>query len=257
MPRRPRWWEEGEYYDKSYLDDPHEQRNRSGTFVRKQVSFIRRQLRSGKKAKMLDLACGIGQVSIELARRGFQTTGTDLNRYFLAVCRRNARKAEVRVRFIRADMRDLPFESGAFDVVVCFNHSIGIFRDEAENRRAFGEAARVLRPGGKFLYETWSYPRPNNTRTRRKPYHWKEIRPDGTSQWVTGWWGGGRGHVRMRSKVRTITIDYKEYTTRELRRILRSLGFRTHPVIHIDYYNWRRVSSTRYARRRVMIATKQ
>jgi len=57
-------------------------------------------------ARILDLACGQGRHTIELARRGYQVTGVDLSTYLLDVAAARARAAKVTMRFVHGDMRE-------------------------------------------------------------------------------------------------------------------------------------------------------
>jgi len=58
-----------------------------------------------KGRKILDLCCGVGRHSIEFARRGFHVTGVDISTEYLNQARRKARKARVKIEFIKDDMR--------------------------------------------------------------------------------------------------------------------------------------------------------
>jgi ubiquinone/menaquinone biosynthesis methyltransferase len=104
----------------------------------------RREVHPG--ARVLDLACGTGDISFALAQRGARTVGLDVTFRMLqlATARGSGRAAP---RFTAGDMMSLPFEDGQFDVVTS---GYGI-RNVPRIEPALREIHRVLRPGGLFL----------------------------------------------------------------------------------------------------------
>jgi ubiquinone/menaquinone biosynthesis methyltransferase len=98
-------------------------------------------VRSGERA--LDLACGTGDIALAVARRGAQTVGLDITHRMLQLAVRRASP----VKFIAGDMANLPFRSGAFDLVTT---GYGL-RNVPDLDAAIDEVARVLKPGGRLL----------------------------------------------------------------------------------------------------------
>ncbi len=98
---------------------------------------------------VLDLACGHGRIANRLAARGCQMTGLDASTVFLDRASDDAEAAGVTVDYRHGDMRDLPFADASFDRIVCVFTAFGYFDDD-DNRMVLREAARVLRPGGRF-----------------------------------------------------------------------------------------------------------
>jgi SAM-dependent methyltransferase len=112
---------------------------------------VERALQLSALAKVLDAPCGDGRISVELAARGHEVSGVDLNETFLAAATRKAVGRGVRVDWQRHDMRDLPFESG-YDAAYNFGGSFGYF-DERDNARTAASMYRALREGGRFLID--------------------------------------------------------------------------------------------------------
>jgi len=81
-----------------------------------------------KVKKILDLACGTGIPTLELARRGYEVTGLDLHEKMLAVARRKAEREGLNVEFLRGDALELDFEE-EFDAIMMFLSSIMYFDD--------------------------------------------------------------------------------------------------------------------------------
>jgi SAM-dependent methyltransferase len=102
--------------------------------------------------RILDLPCGQGRHSIELARRGYDMTGMDLSEYLLGVARERARLGGVTVRWLAGDMRR-PIPHETFDVITNLYTSFGYFGDEADDRAVIAAAALMLEPGGRFVLE--------------------------------------------------------------------------------------------------------
>ncbi len=104
---------------------------------------------------VLDVGCGTGRHSIELAKRGFKPTGLDLSQGMLDVARKNAREAGVEVEFIQADATDFKLET-RFDAALCLcEGAVGLIEkgEDAEQHdlAIFRNIAQSLKPNAPFL----------------------------------------------------------------------------------------------------------
>jgi SAM-dependent methyltransferase len=111
-------------------------------------------MRPPEGARILDLACGTGRHSIELARRGFSVLGVDIATDLLEVATADAERLGVDgAEFREADLRELELEP-EFDLVLNLNDgAVGYFETEEENHRTFEVIAAALRPGGGNLMQ--------------------------------------------------------------------------------------------------------
>jgi len=105
-------------------------------------------------ARILDVACGTGRHSIELAVRGFEVVGVDIAEDLLEIAVGEADLKSVEgVSFIHKDLRELDFDE-EFDLVLNLNDgAIGYFETEQENHRTFEVIAAALRSGGGNLLQ--------------------------------------------------------------------------------------------------------
>jgi SAM-dependent methyltransferase len=101
---------------------------------------------------ILDLACGAGRHSIELARRGYTVTGIDLSRELLEQAESKAAELNLKIDFQRHDMRKLPFRE-EFGALLNMFTSFGYFEDDRENGRIMHSIAKALKPDGVFLID--------------------------------------------------------------------------------------------------------
>ncbi|MDW8043152.1 MAG: methyltransferase domain-containing protein [Nitrososphaerota archaeon] len=120
----------------------------------REVDLIVKLLDLGRDDRVLDLCCGNGRHSLELARRGFSNVhGLDYSRELLQVAETSALREGLTVRFRRGDARRLPYRDDQFDAVILMGNSFGYFRDESDDLRVLRETRRVLRPYGKLLID--------------------------------------------------------------------------------------------------------
>jgi len=119
--------------------------------TRAEADFILKRLQLSAGAKVLDVPCGNGRLSIELARRGFQLTGVDIASEFIAEAKLKSSADGVPIDLHERDMRDLPW-TGEFDGAFCFGNSFGYLDDEADSDFLIA-VSRTLKPGSRFVID--------------------------------------------------------------------------------------------------------
>jgi 2-polyprenyl-3-methyl-5-hydroxy-6-metoxy-1,4-benzoquinol methylase len=122
-------------------------------YTQSQVDFILDAAGIKAGASILDLACGHGRHSIELARRGYRVVGLDLSEPSLEIARAAADRAGVPVNFIHGDMRRIPYRH-EFDLVINLFTAFGYLESEEEDQKVLDSIHRALKPGGCVIIDT-------------------------------------------------------------------------------------------------------
>ena len=160
MARKP-WYKalfERDYHDYFYPGGPRPARTPEEEAQRAeaQVDFIAQTLDLPEGARVLDLCCGWGRHSIPLAERGFRVTGLDLSKYHIRLAKQAARRANVDIDWVNADMREIPGRARFDAVMNCFT-SFGYLETEAEDQRVLDGIRRALKPGGRLFIDMMNH----------------------------------------------------------------------------------------------------
>ncbi|RFU65780.1 class I SAM-dependent DNA methyltransferase [Peribacillus glennii] len=103
----------------------------------------------------LDLACGTGEFTIELAKHGFSVSGVDLSEEMLAVASDKAAKQGLSIPFFQQNMAELE-GLGEYDFVTIFCDSLNYIREQKDIPRTFSGVHRHLKANGLFLFDVHS-----------------------------------------------------------------------------------------------------
>ena len=103
-------------------------------------------------SRLLDVACGSGQLALIAARNGVNATGIDIAESLIERARERARVEGLSARFHEADAEDLPFADATFDVVASVTGALFAPRPEV----AAEELLRVCRRGGIVAMVNWT-----------------------------------------------------------------------------------------------------
>jgi len=134
-------------YDQLMEDAPYDQ----------WVSFVKDKLKaySVEGNYLLDLACGTGELSVRLAKAGFNVTGVDLSEDMLAVAQAKSESQGEKISFFQQNMIDLEGQ-GQFDLICIFCDSLNYLSSEEEVLQTFLSVFQHLKKGGLFLLDVHS-----------------------------------------------------------------------------------------------------
>jgi 2-polyprenyl-3-methyl-5-hydroxy-6-metoxy-1,4-benzoquinol methylase len=141
------WWDG--YFDETFVDIYRDFLTPERT--EREIQGLREMVPLPPDAEILDLACGWGRHSVELARSGFKVTGLDWSQTLLARAKKRAEAAGVPVEFVQGDMREIPW-TGRFDAVLSLYSSLGYFLSDDEDLRVLRGARDALKPGGATVW---------------------------------------------------------------------------------------------------------
>jgi SAM-dependent methyltransferase len=113
-----------------------------------------------KNGKVLDLCCGIGRHSVELAKIGYRVFGVDLAPVHIERAKQFAKKSKVsrRTKFVVGDMRnisEIAEGEGKFDAAINMFTSFGFYGEE-EDLKLFRNLAKLCRKGAVLLLDTFN-----------------------------------------------------------------------------------------------------
>ncbi len=135
-------WFNSPYYHLLYA---HRDEQEAATFIDKLI----KHLQPATDAKMLDVACGKGRHSMQLAANGFDVTGIDLSSESIEV----ALQSETNnMHFYKHDMR-LPSWINYFDIAFNFFTSFGYFKTQREHDNAIRSIVTSIKPNGIFVID--------------------------------------------------------------------------------------------------------
>ncbi|WP_059171207.1 class I SAM-dependent methyltransferase [Bacillus sp. FJAT-27445] len=122
------------------------------------VSFVERAWElygRNKEKSLLDLGCGTGELSIRLAKNGFNVTGVDLSADMLSVAKAKSEEAGMSLPFYEQDMAELEMP-GEYGVIGIFCDSLNYLRTVEDVKSTFVHSAKHLGSGGLLLFDVHS-----------------------------------------------------------------------------------------------------
>lgn len=143
------WYEE---LFQNYADKYDNEEFTKGTLG--EVDFLEREIIFDKNCRILDIGCGTGRHTIELAKRGYSVTGIDLSESLLAKASETAKELGLEVNFIRKDARDFNFkESFNLTIMIC-EGAFPLMETDEMNFAILQNAYKSLENNGKFIFTT-------------------------------------------------------------------------------------------------------
>jgi D-alanine-D-alanine ligase len=119
-----------------------------------EVDLLIRSVGLERNDRILDLCCGQGRHSLELARRGFpHVTGLDRSRYLIRLARKRAKQRSLQVSFHEGDARRFRLGDGEFHCVCVLGNSFGYFERPEDDLAVLEAVNRALGSGGSLVMD--------------------------------------------------------------------------------------------------------
>ena len=119
-----------------------------------ECDFLEQEIHYNKDCRILDIGCGTGRHSLEMARRGYKVKGIDLSEAMLNRARKVASEENLDIEFIRQDARKINIENESDLVIMMCEGAFPLMETDEMNYQILQNACRALRPGGKLIFTT-------------------------------------------------------------------------------------------------------
>ncbi|RZN36663.1 MAG: class I SAM-dependent methyltransferase [Methanosarcinales archaeon] len=119
-----------------------------------ECDFIGKEINYDESLKIIDVGCGTGRHSIELAKRGYRVTGIDLSESQLERAKTKAKAQNLRIDFQKHDARDLPFKN-EFDLAIMLcEGAFPLMETDEMNYEILINVTKSLNDHGKLIFTT-------------------------------------------------------------------------------------------------------
>ncbi len=193
--------------------------------AKQETQYLISLLNLPEDATVLDLCCGPGRHTLQLARYGFRVTGVDGTFYYLQKLNRQARKENLTVETVCDDMKNFSREN-YYQAAISMFTSFGYFEEEDDNRRVLSNIYRSLQPGGWLLMEMAGKDilmrnfQPRDWHESEDVFLLEEREVDSEWQYISNRW-----ILFKKGKKYEFSFKLHLYSARELSDLLHSCGF--------------------------------
>lgn len=200
------WWKS--FFGKEYV----ESQAAGGQFkhTKQEVNFLEKAIPLVKKNRILDLCCGHGRHTIELAKRGHKVWGLDYSQYELRLAKAAANQASLDIDFRHGDARSFRY-SFKFDVILNMFTAFG-YGSREDDEKIIRRVGQNLKKGGKFFVDLLSL-----------PWLWRNYKPQ------------ERKKLSSYTVIMSRTFDFFENVNVEVRKIKYGNQTKTH-VTKVRFY---------------------
>jgi SAM-dependent methyltransferase len=117
-----------------------------------EINFLLQQMQLEAGARILDVGCGFGRHSLELARRGFEVVGIDPSAAMIAASQERAAEAGAAVNFIQVRAEEYVSEK-PFDAAICLFTTLGQMDENGDNIDLLPQISKSLKTEAFFILE--------------------------------------------------------------------------------------------------------
>tara|TARA_B100000029_G_scaffold460073_1_gene490733 strand:+ start:4681 stop:5433 length:753 start_codon:yes stop_codon:yes gene_type:complete len=122
----------------------------------REVNFIEGSVPIKSGSSILDLCCGEGRHSIELAKRGYKVTGQDLSSGYIQSAKLESKLQNLDINFVEADMTSIEGYN-QFDLVINMFTSFGYLPTDSDNSKVLNQIHKSLKPEGYLILDTLNH----------------------------------------------------------------------------------------------------
>ena len=124
----------------------------------REMPFLLSLLENRKSPRVLDMACGSGRHSIELASHGFEVIGFDSSESMIKAANLHREEERSTAQFIVAEMEDVAdVVGGQFDLVICLGNSLALLNNIESLKKVIESVYGLLREGGSFIAQVLNF----------------------------------------------------------------------------------------------------
>jgi SAM-dependent methyltransferase len=189
-------------------------------------------------ARILDLPCGIGRISINLAKAGYNVVGVDISSLYLDFARKWAEldQVEHRTRFYEIDMRDAARRlkrkgQEKFDVILNYGTAVG-YRGEEEDARMIRGLPDIASPHALLVIEIVNRDYlvkhfEQESRSRLEGIEWREFRRLNLEKsFMENIWSFYRKSRQSRRLILKVPVSHRVYSLHELKQLISNAGWK-------------------------------
>jgi SAM-dependent methyltransferase len=119
-----------------------------------ECDFLEREFRNDRSLRILDVGCGTGRHSIELAKRGYRMTGIDYSKAQLAKAVSKANEQHLTIDFQEHDARNLPFDAEFDAAIMLCEGGFPLMETDEMNFEILKSVAKSLKQSATFVFTT-------------------------------------------------------------------------------------------------------
>jgi 2-polyprenyl-3-methyl-5-hydroxy-6-metoxy-1,4-benzoquinol methylase len=205
-----------------------------------EADFIEREIGFDKSITILDIGCGTGRHSIELAKRGYTVTGIDLSEAQLRKAREKARQENLKIDFIRDDARSLRFEDAFGLVIMICEGAFPLMETDEMNFAILQNAAKALKSGGAFIFTTLNglYPLFHSVKDFINANSKEDRSKNNSFDLMTFRDHSEYEHTDDDGNKKILKCNERYYVPSEIMWLLKTLGFKSIEILGSELGNW-------------------
>jgi SAM-dependent methyltransferase len=176
-------------------------------------------------SKILDLCCGQGRHSLELAKRGFEVTGVDRTMRYLEKAKSEASEKDISIEFIKDDMRNFQ-RSNYFNAIIIMYTSFGYFEDQNENMKVLCNSFSSLKKKGLLLIDVVGKEILQRKFTERESFELDGITYIEERKVINNWSRIENRWIMLKDNLqKEFKLSHWIYSENELKKMLGNAGF--------------------------------